>query len=85
MGIPRRSALYLSIVRKRESAESDNAFASRLFLSSPLIFSVSTPIAEALRDNPYTCLVVSVLSDICNPTMQLIELFFRFPASSLNL
>ena len=47
MGIPRRSALYLIIVRNRESAASDNAFASRLFLSSPLMLSVSIPIAAA--------------------------------------
>ena len=49
IGMPRLSALYLSFVRKPPSAESDNAFASFLFLSMLVILSVSIPIAEALR------------------------------------
>ena len=49
IGMPRLSALYLSFVRKPPSAESDNAFASFLFLSMLVILSVSIPIAAALR------------------------------------
>ena len=49
IGIPHLSALYLSLDRKPPNAESDNAFASFLFFSMLVTFSVSIPIAEALR------------------------------------